>query len=321
MAQRLPQDFDVAYRTRHGLAVHGSSDDLLKSRFARNLKGRVQLVFTSPPFPLNRKKAYDNKNGDEYKTWLKDYGILLRDLLTPNGSIVIEMGNAWEEGLPVMSTLALEALLAFKNAAGLYLCQEFVWYNPAKLPTPAQWVNVDRVRVKDSFTRLWWLSPTPHPKANNRSVLVPYSPAMRKLLRTGKYNAGIRPSEHVISPTSFLTNNGGAIPSNVLGMENWPQNVIVGSNTSSSDTYHNYCKERNLEQHPARMPLSLPKFFISLCTEENDLVFDPFGGSVTTGAAAEELNRKWMAVEQKRKYLDGSIGRFPRLIAQELEMA
>jgi hypothetical protein len=32
---------------------------------------------------------------------------------------------------------------------GFHLCQEHYWWNPAKLPTPAEWVNVRRVRVKD----------------------------------------------------------------------------------------------------------------------------------------------------------------------------
>ncbi|WKZ65517.1 MAG: site-specific DNA-methyltransferase [Flavobacteriales bacterium] len=316
LKSKLPDGMEVSFETEHGYAVNGSSEDLLKSKAMKDLRGQVQLVFTSPPFPLNRKKAYDNKTGDAYKKWLSEYAVLLTDVLRPDGSIVIEIGNSWEPGLPVMSTLALEALLEFKKAANLYLCQQFVWYNPAKLPTPAQWVTVDRTRVKDAFTMLWWLSPTPRPKANNRGVLVPYSPSMRKLLKKQSYNAGTRPSEHVISATSFLSDNGGAIPPNVLQHE--ADNFLVGSNTGSSDSYHAYCKAKGLKQHPARMPISLPKFFIGLCTEPGDLVFDPFGGSMTTGAAAEEMGRTWFATEVVDSYLEGAMGRFPKLIETEV---
>lgn len=199
------------------------------------------------------------------------------------------MGNAWKPGLPVMSTLAIESLIAFKKAADLHLCQEFVWYNNAKLPTPAQWVTINRVRVKDAFTRLWWLSPTPNPKADNRRVLVPYSKSMRRLLKNQRYNAGKRPSEHVISEKGFLKDHGGAIASNVLDYENHvPESLIVGSNTESTDPYHAYCRSKDIVPHPARMPLGLATFFVRLCTESGDLVLDPFAGSNTTGAAAEQ---------------------------------
>ena len=71
-----------------------------------------------------------------------------------------------------------------------------------------------------------------------------------------------------------------------------------------------YCKANDFEIHPARMPKELPEFFIQLLTEENDLVLDPFGGSNSTGYIAEKLNRKWIAVEAEKKYIDGSVGRF-----------
>jgi site-specific DNA-methyltransferase (cytosine-N4-specific) len=221
------------------------------------------------------------------------------------------MGNAWEPKQPVMSTLAMETLLEFKKAAKLHLCQEFIWYNPAKLPTPAAWVTIRRIRVKDAFTRLWWLSPNPYPKADNRRVLTPYSGSMRSLLRTRKYNAGRRPSEHLIGQTSFFQDNGGAIPPNVIeNSEEEVNNLLVGGNTSNSDPYQAYCKEQSLTPHPARMPISLAKFFVNLCTEPDDLVLDPFGGSNTTGAAAEELGRRWVTIEANYDYAAAGRGRF-----------
>ncbi len=304
----------TGYRTKLGVALVGDSKELLEGRLGKALRGRVQLVFTSPPFPLNRKKAYDNKQGSAYKTWLEEFAPLLRDLLTPKGSIVLEVGNAWEPGLPVMSTLALESLLAFKHRAGLHLCQEFIWYNPAKLPTPAQWVTVDRVRVKDAFTRLWWLSPTPNPHADNTRVLQPYSDAMRELLRKKKYNAGTRPSGHNINDKSFLKRNGGAIPPNLLRIAHQevhvPDNVLTGSNTRSYDLYQNFCRASEIEPHPARMPIALAEFFVKFCTKQDDIVFDPFAGSNTTGAAAERLGRRWISIEAKAAYAHGGRGRF-----------
>jgi site-specific DNA-methyltransferase (cytosine-N4-specific) len=310
------RQLELAYSTQLGASIIGESEDILANASDTGLSGKVQLVLTSPPYPLNRKKAYGNKTGNAYKKWLQNYAVRLRNVLTPSGSIVIEMGNAWEPGLPVMSTLALEALMAFKKAADLNLCQEFIWHNSAKLPTPAQWVTIERIRVKDSYTRLWWLSPSPRPKADNRRVLLPYSKSMRRLLKQQRYNAGRRPSEHVISATGFLTDHGGAIPSNVLDEDRFvPDSLLVGANTESADPYHKYCKERGLDPHPARMPLGLATFFVRLCTEPGDLVLDPFGGSNTTGAAADSNQRRWLTIEQNPEYARAGVGRFPQLTA------
>jgi site-specific DNA-methyltransferase (cytosine-N4-specific) len=293
-------DCTIAYRTSHGAMIHGRTESFLASDFGRRLRGRVQLVFTSPPFPLNRKKRYGNEVGDAYIDWLAGFAQLLKPLLTPTGSIVVEMGNAWEPGKPVMSTLALRALLEFLHRGELHLCQQFICFNPTRLPSPAQWVNVRRIRLKDAYTHVWWMSPTLEPEADNRRVLKPYSDAMVQLLRRRKYNAGPRPSQHHIGTESFLHDNGGAIPPNVL---------TIG-NTNASSEYLRYCRSANIKPHPARMPTDLAEFFIRFLTKPRGLVLDPFGGSNTTGAAAELLKRRWVSVEPNLDYIEGSKGRF-----------
>lgn len=291
---------------------HGRIEDALEDDDFRRLKGHVNLIVTSPPFPLVRKKRYGNTTGEVYLEWLEALASPLTDLLTNDGSIVIEIGNAWEPGVPVMSTLPLEALLAFKKAANLNLCQHVICHNPARLPSPAAWVNLKRSRLKDSFTHVWWLSRSEEPKADNRRVLNPYSKDMRKLLKSQKYNAGARPSGHVISERGFLTDHGGAISANVLQLNDGvgPESLLKFSGTSWDANYRDYCKRLEIPAHPARMQSSLSAFFIQFLTEPNDLVFDPFAGSNTTGAVAENLGRKWIGVEADRTYVDGSRGRF-----------
>jgi DNA modification methylase len=269
---------ETAYKTARGVMYRGPAEVVLKSQLTSRYKGKVQLVFTSPPFPLNRKKKYGNVQGENYINWLARFAPIFRDLLKEDGSIVIEVGNAWEPGVPVMSLLALKALLAFMKKGRFHLCQEFVCYNPARLPSPAQWVNVERIRVKDSFTHVWWMAPSERPKADNRRVLKPYGPDMLKLLKTKRYNAGKRPSEYRIGKKSFFTNNKGAIPSNVLLADQMISNLLKFPNTSNGDDYLSYCREHELVPHPARMPSGLPEFFINFLTEPSDLVLDPFAG-------------------------------------------
>lgn len=290
----------VAYETSHGIMHCGFAEDVLQSNLAKKYLGKVNLILTSPPFPLNRKKKYGNLQGEEYVEWLASFAPLLAKYLSEDGSIVIELGNAWEAGEPVMSTLALEALLAFCKAGDFKLCQQFVCYNPARLPSPAQWVNVERIRVKDSYTHVWWMARTSRPKADNRRVLKPYSSSMLRLLRAGQYNSGRRPSEHHIGAESFLKNNQGAIPSNVLTL----------TNTNASDPYLTYCRQNGLPIHPARMPGGLAEFFVEFLTDKRDIVLDPYAGSNTTGAAAERLKRRWVAIEPNDDYIQGSKARF-----------
>jgi site-specific DNA-methyltransferase (cytosine-N4-specific) len=295
-----PKTIKLGYKSKYGSMFVGTAESFFSSKIARTYQGKVQLIFTSPPFPLNRKKKYGNFQGNAYIFWLEDIAMLLKGFLKKNGSIVIEVGNAWEKGSPIMSTLALKSLLAFQERAELNLCQQFICYNPARLPGPAQWVTIERIRVKDAFTHVWWMSPSIRPKANNRKVLKPYSQSMLNLLKSKKYNAGKRPSEHLIGETSFLKNNRGAIPSNVLTI----------SNTRTNDSYQKYCRKYGLQAHPARMQPELADFFIKFLTKPGDLVLDPFAGSNTTGASAEKLKRKWISIEPNRDYVKGSHGRF-----------
>jgi site-specific DNA-methyltransferase (cytosine-N4-specific) len=264
------------------------------------------MVFTSPPFPLARQKKYGNRTGEQYAEWLAEFAKPLSEYLTPNGSIVLELGNGWVQGSPTMSTASIKALLAFQEAAGLHLCQEFICFNPARLPTPAQWVTVERVRVKDSFTRVWWMSPTPKPKADNRKVLTEYSESMRRLLRKGTYNGGLRPSEHRIGERSFLADNGGAIASNVLippGSDRPELTAVLPiSNTVSRNRYQTLCREKKVAAHPARMPEPLAAFFVQFLTDADDVILDPFAGSNTTGLVAEKLGRKWIGIELSDSY-------------------
>lgn len=293
-----PSEF---FTTELGRSVLGRAEKVLcSSEFAPALAKQVDLIFTSPPFPLNRRKRYGNKQGSEYIDWLTSFAPLFKQVLKPQGSIVLELGNAWEPGRPVMSTLALRALLSFLESGEFILCQQFVWYNPSRLPGPAQWVNVERIRLKDAYTHLWWMALTDRPHADNRQVLTEYSQSMKKLLERQSYNSGKRPSEHNIGKKSFLTDNSGAIPSNLITL----------ANTQSSSNYLNYCRTRNLQPHPARMPIGLAEFFIKFLTKSGGLVLDPFAGSNTTGAAAENLERRWLSIEPNESYQKGSLGRF-----------
>lgn len=292
------------YHTRLGAAYHVDSLDCLK----RLPEGSINLVVTSPPYALHFKKEYGNADQAEYVEWLLPFAREIKRVLTADGSFVLNVGSAWNPGSPTRSIYTYKLLVALVEQVGLHLAQEFFWYNPAKMPVPAEWVTVRRIRVKDSVEFVWWFSKTEWPKASNREVLRPYSPDMHRLAARG-LRATKRPGGHVIKKSFASTETGGSIPPNVIDADGQDELLKFGNN-AANDPYTLRCKAAGLKIHPARFPAVLPDFFIRMLTSPGDIVVDPFAGSNTTGMVAEGLNRRWIAMELSEEYLEASKFRF-----------
>lgn len=322
------------YGTLRGTAYVG--DSLVGMRDHLEDKS-VALFMTSPPFALSNAKEYGNKPEDEYLAWFREFAEVMWDKLKPDGSVVIDLGGAWRKGHPVRSLYQFKVLIELCENLGdrnFHLAQEFYWHNPSKMPLPAQWVNVERARVKDSVNVIWWLSKGERPKANNRRVLRPYSHAMEQLLARQQYNGGTRPGGARVNPQTWKTRHEGAIPPNVLELPFGPadatedserliNNFLSIGGSESKTRYHRAFaaleqayKDRGEDlksrarKHPARFPPQVPDFFIRFLTEPDDLVVDPFAGSNVTGYVAEREDRAWASFELHRYYLEPSIARF-----------
>jgi len=289
--------FIPLYHTNLGQAYVGDSIELLSQLSDES----VDLVITSPPFALLRKKAYGNVQETEYVNWIKPFGREIYRVLKNDGSFILDLGGAYKQGMPSRSLYNFRVLLCFCDELGFTLAEDFYWFNPSKLPSPIEWVNKRKIRAKDAVNTVWWLSKTEYPKVDITKVLAPYSDRMKQLIKDPEnfYKPDKRPSGHSIG-TSFGKDNGGAIPSNLLSIPN----------TDSSSNYMRLCKALVIERHPARFPIDLPSFFIKMLSSEGDIVLDIFGGSNTTGFAAEILKRKWITFELNHNYLSASIFRF-----------
>jgi site-specific DNA-methyltransferase (cytosine-N4-specific) len=285
------------YTTEYGAAYVGNSLELLDQLESDS----IDLVITSPPFALQREKSYGNVEQEAYVNWLFAFCEKVYRVLAPHGSFVLDLGGAYQSKRPVRSLYNYRILIKLCDELDFRLAEEFFWYNPSKLPSPIEWVNKRKIRVKDAVNTVWWLAKTDNPKANVSNVLVPYSERMKKLLVNPEkyYQPKERPSGHDIGK-AFATNNGGAIPSNLLQIPN----------SESSSRYIQLCKAVSIAAHPARFPQKLPLFFINFLTEPGDTVLDIFAGSNTTGAAAESVQRRWIAFEQNLSYLSASVFRF-----------
>ncbi|MFM7459616.1 MAG: DNA-methyltransferase, partial [Burkholderiales bacterium] len=269
----------------------------------------VNLIFTSPPYALHFKKEYGNVSKADYVEWFLGFAKEMFRVLRDDGSFVLNIGGSYNPKEPTKSLYHFKLLIALVEEIGFSLAQECFWYNPAKMPVPAEWVTVRRVRIKESVEYVWWFSKTPFPKADNRRVLRPYSPDMLRLAKKG-VKTTVRPSGHNITSSFDSIGNGGSIPPNVIEDDPLPLDMLVSGNNAANDAYTKMCKEAGLKIHPARFPASLPEFFVKLLTDEGDIVVDPFAGSNTAGAVAERLNRRWLAFELSEEYLSASKFRF-----------
>jgi len=290
-------NFSPAYFTRMGATYIGDSRELL----ARLPDSGVNLVITSPPFALQRQKEYGNLEQHEYIDWFLDFARLVHKKLKDDGSFVVDFGGAYRKGVPARSVYNFRVMIRMVDELGFFLAEDFYWFNPSKLPSPIEWVNKRKMRVKDSINTVWWFSKTEWPKSDITKVLVPYSDRMKKLIEDPDkfYTPKVRPSGHDIGE-GFAKDNGGAIPSNLLQI----------SNSESNGPYLSGCKAVGIKGHPARFPAKLPEFFIRMLTNPGDWVVDIFSGSSNHPQVAETEGRRWMAFEALPEYVGTSAFRF-----------
>src|SRR5579862_8654530 len=103
-----------AYTTAFGAAYCGDSLELLRGLPDES----INLVMTSPPFALQRQKAYGNKDQAEYIDWLAQFAREVRRVLRQDGSFVLDLGGAYEKGVPTRSLYNFRVLIRFCDEIG-----------------------------------------------------------------------------------------------------------------------------------------------------------------------------------------------------------
>ncbi|WP_207461295.1 site-specific DNA-methyltransferase [Azospirillum sp. SYSU D00513] len=293
----MPGIVVTVFETANGAMLWSTAE----SAFGHIEDRSLNLIVTSPPYPILRTKDYQSSiDAGDYIDWLVGLSREFKRSLTPDGSLILNLGDAWQSGSPTLNLYQERLLLKLVDDLGYHLAQRCHWHNPAALPSPAQWVTVKRVRLAQKVETLWWLSPSANPKANNANCLVPYSDAMLARLAQGGERGAVRPSGHVLTEGAFSADNGGSIRGNLLTVPN----------TASNTAYHRHCRDRGLPIHPARFPVGVVEPFVQLTTDPGDVVCDPFSGSGTVPSVAERLGRRWIGIDQSLTYLAGAVGRF-----------
>lgn len=284
----------LAWSTDSGVALWAHAEDVASAIE----HGSLQLVFTSPVYPIQSGRDYGKMTPAVWLDWMTRLTRLWADLITDDGIIALNIGDVHIPGIPAMSPVLYRYMLACIDDLGLYEQQADYWLNPTKLGN-IQWTAKDRRIPKGAIEHVKYLSKHPFPKRSVEEVLVPRRSSAARVAADRKRLVENRPSGYDIRPAAFH-GEGDAIP----------PNLIVAGGAPSNDAYARRCRRAGLRLHPARFPEALPERVILQCTDPGDTVYDPMAGSGTTGAVAARLGRRFMVTEPMLVYVEGQMLRF-----------
>lgn len=228
----------------------------------------VNLIFTSPPYAEQRKFQYGGISEKDYPKWTVDWCNNVRDKLTDDGSICINIRPHLKNGQ--ISDYVLKTRLTLREA-GWIECEELIWIKPDSPPLG----NINRPRR--AWESILWFSKTGKPKCNPKAN---GNESNRLGFEANKFEEG---------GTSHIHAGQNKSKSGISRCKDY-----VECGTGKIEKGYN---------HPAMFPPDVPEYIIKMMTDENDLVCDPFIGSGTTGRVAEKLNRQWIGFEINKKYI------------------
>ena len=246
---KLLEKVPAYYTTQLGAAYLIDSQEIL----AKLPDDSLDLIFTSPPYALHFKKEYGNVDKNEYVEWFLGFAREFKRVLKDEGSFVLNVGGTTIPGTPTRSLYHFKLLIALVEELGFHLAQECFWYDPAKMPVPAEWVTVRRVasRIASNTSggfRKDTLSEGEQPQGPET-----LQHDMIRLNQRG-VRATVRPSGHNIRSGFDKIESGGSIPANVVEQADAPEAMLKFGNNAANDPYTKKCKEQGIKIHPARFP-------------------------------------------------------------------
>lgn len=237
----------------------------------------VDLAFADPPFNIGYKydNYKDNKSDEDYLAWSKQWLEAVIRLLKPNGTFWLAIGDEYAAELKVMMHREL----------GLHPRSWVIWY------------YTFGVNCKQKFTR-------------SHAHLF----HMVKNPESFTFNAD-DPSIRVPSARQLVYGDKRANPKGRLPDDTWilrPQDCPDSFQASEDSWYFprvaGTFKER-AGWHGCQMPEQLMGRIIRACSNEADVVFDPFSGSGATLAVAKKLKREWLGCELSAEYQKAAMTR------------
>lgn len=247
--------------------------------------GTVDLCFADPPFNIgyDYDTYEDNKSDEAYLAWSKQWMSEVVRVLKPDGTFWLAIGDEYAAELKVLCTREL----------GL-TCRSWV-----------VWFYTFGVHCEKKFTRshahLFHFVRDPKKFTfNNMAIRVP---SARQLVYGDKRAVpdGRMPDDtwmmSPVLPAEVPTKDGFVLrPQDIP--DRFPPHSDVWFFSRVAGTF----KERR-GMHGCQMPEQLLGRIIRACSNEGDVVLDPFAGSGTTPTVAKKLGRRFVGLELSKKYV------------------
>ncbi len=230
--------------------------------------GSVDLVFADPPFNIgyDYDKYQDNRDSNDYLAWSRDWTAEVTRVLKPEGTFWLAIGDDYAAELKVM----------LQQEHGLSCRSWVVWYYTFG-------VNC-KYKFSRSHTHLFHMVKDLNSCTFNDDKI--RIPSARQLVYGDK-----------------RANPKGRLPDDTWVLR--PQDLAEGFQADEDTWYFpRVCgtfKER-AGWHGCQMPEQLLGRIIRACSNEGDLVLDPFAGSGTTLAVSKKLRRRYIGYEISEDY-------------------
>ncbi len=291
--------------------------------------GSVDLVFADPPFNIGYKyDVYkDELESEHYLNWSREWITAVHQTLKPTGGFWLAIGDEYAAELKIISqeigfhcrswviwyyTFGVNCKQKFtRSHAHLFHFvkdpQQFTFRADElenRIPSARQLVyNDKRANPKGRLPDDTWIIP---PGGMKGEMQAKDPGPVQQLLFSTKAEQDSAP-EATVSPEASVSIDKPKPPSDQ--QQSWvlrPQDV-ESCFTASEDTWYfprvaGTFKER-AGFHGCQMPEQLLGRIIRSCSEQDDVVLDPFSGSATTLAVAKKLGRKYLGFDISEEYI------------------
>lgn len=255
----------------------------------------IKLIYIDPPFATKQdfstrdEKAYADKlKGAEFLEWIRKRLILIRELLSDDGSVFVHLD--WHKSHYIK--ILLDEIFGEGN-----FVNEIVW----------SYKDVGGGRNNPFYKRkhdvIFWYSKTKNYKVN-KIARAPLSESTLNRFST------LFDSEGKITykkfkeqrPNEFATRKKqGRVPDDLneifLSKDHGRQLEDVWFDINPLRKRATGNKTQETQVYPTQKPEQLLERIIDTVTTEGDIVLDCFGGSGTTAAVSEKMNRKWITCD------------------------
>lgn len=246
----------------------------------------VDLIITSPPYAdiVNYGKNISIKKPNEYCDWLLPIFNEIQRVLKPSGSFILNINDNCSNGL--RNPFIYELIYRSQKETNLKFYDTYIWHKRNGIPNG----SLKRFRNTTEFIF--------HFVKNQKQMKFHMDRALKEPALATKIRA-----KHSWSITNHGTTTDGE-RTNKKTLDGYNPDKVRPDNVFRFHTA-GYARDNTIK-HPAPFHVELPKYFINILTDENDLVMDIFAGIGTTGLPCKDMNRNFIGYELNEKYAEFS---------------